>query len=157
MGGRPPRTGGRRSGGTPGRPGRAVRQGTTLRLGMGRRLSSASARPGGAGRHHTERGRALRVAAIQLNSTPDRGRTLETADRLVREAAGRGAGLVLLPEKWPALGTPEETAAAAEPLDGPSLTWAREVARELGIALVAGSVVEHGDERHHNTCVHVGP
>ena len=48
----------------------------------------------------------------------------------------------MLPEKWAVLGTPEETAAGAEPFDGPALAWARATARELGIDLVAGSIAE---------------
>jgi predicted amidohydrolase len=101
----------------------------------------------------------MRAAAVQLTSTPDRGRNLEAADRLTREAAAQGAELVVLPEKWPVLGTPEETAAGAEPLDGPSVAWAREIARELGIDLVAGSLSERveGRDRGANTCVHAGP
>jgi predicted amidohydrolase len=101
----------------------------------------------------------MRAAAVQLSSTPDRDRNLEAADRLTREAAARGAELVVLPEKWPVLGTPEQTAAGAEPLDGPSLTWARATARELGIELVAGSIAERveGAERGANTSVHIGP
>jgi len=102
----------------------------------------------------------MRVAAVQLSSTPDRDRNLEAADRLTRAAAAEGAQLVVLPEKWPVLGTTEQTAAGAEPLaDGPALTWARATARELGIDLVAGSVAERveGAERGANTSVHVGP
>ena len=101
----------------------------------------------------------MRAAAVQLSSTPDRDRNLEAADRLTREAAARGAQLVVLPEKWPVLGTPEQTAAGAEPLDGPALSWARATARELGIDLVAGSVAERreGRERVSNTSVHVAP
>ena len=101
----------------------------------------------------------MRAAAVQLTSTPDRGRNLEAADRLTREAAAQGAELVVLPEKWPVLGTPEETAAGAEPLDGPSVAWARDIARELGIDLVAGSLSERveGRDRGANTCVHAGP
>jgi deaminated glutathione amidase len=101
----------------------------------------------------------MRAAAVQLSSTPDRDRNLEAADRLVRAAAAAGAELVVLPEKWPVLGTPEQTAAGAEPLDGPALSWARGVARELGIDLVAGSLAERvdGAERGANTSVHVGP
>jgi deaminated glutathione amidase len=101
----------------------------------------------------------MRAAAVQLSSTPDRDRNLEAADRLTRAAAAQGAELVVLPEKWPVLGTPEQTAAGAEPLDGAALTWARGAARELGIDLVAGSLAERveGAERGANTCVHVGP
>src|SRR5215218_709962 len=111
----------------------------------------------------------MRAAAVQLSSTPDRDRNLEAADRLTRAAAAEGAELVVLPEKWPVLGTPEQTAAGAEPLDGAALTWARGAARELGIDLVAGSVAERvadstqptssagTSDRGANTSVHIGP
>jgi deaminated glutathione amidase len=101
----------------------------------------------------------LRAAAVQLNSTEDPDRNLATADRLVRAAAGRGAELVVLPEKWNVLGTPEQMVAGAQALDGPAISWARAVARELGIDLVAGSIVERvdGREKTSNTSVHVGP
>jgi predicted amidohydrolase len=101
----------------------------------------------------------VRAAAVQLNSTPDKGRNLETADRLVRRAAAEGAQLVVLPEKWPVLGTGSDLRDGAEPLDGPVVGWARGVARELGIDLVAGSVSERvpGEEKLRNTSLHVGP
>jgi predicted amidohydrolase len=100
----------------------------------------------------------MRAAAVQLNATEDTDRNRATADRLVREAAARGAGLVVLPEKWPALGDGELLRSSAEPLDGPTVSWARAIAAELGIDLIAGSFVELTDEgRHHNTSVHAGP
>ena len=101
----------------------------------------------------------MRVAAVQLTSTADRDRNLATADRLTRAAAAAGSELVVLPEKWAVLGTPEETAAGAEPFDGPALTWASATARELGIDLVAGSIAERvpGQEKSANTSAHVGP
>ncbi|HZV75343.1 MAG TPA: carbon-nitrogen hydrolase family protein [Conexibacter sp.] len=101
----------------------------------------------------------MRAAAIQMNSTGDRARNRATAERLVRAAAADGATLVVLPEKWNVLGTPEQLAAGAEPLDGPSIAWARDVARELMIDLIAGSIVEQVPhrEKHANTSVHVGP
>jgi predicted amidohydrolase len=101
----------------------------------------------------------VRAAAVQLQSTPDRDRNLQTADRLTREAAKAGAELIVLPEKWPALGTPEQTIAAAEPRDGPVVQWATSIAKELGIDLVAGSFTEHvaDDDRERNTSIHVGP
>jgi deaminated glutathione amidase len=99
------------------------------------------------------------AAAVQMTSTADRERNLATADRLTRAAAAAGAELVVLPEKWAVLGTPEETAAGAEPFDGPALGWARAAARELNVDLVAGSIAERvpGREKGSNTSVHVGP
>jgi len=101
----------------------------------------------------------MRAAAVQLTATEDTAHNLATADRLVREAAAQGAQLVVLPEKWTVLGSDAAMDAGAEPLDGPALTWARDAALELGIDLLAGSIVERreGHERHGNTSVHVGP
>jgi predicted amidohydrolase len=101
----------------------------------------------------------VRAAAVQLTATDDTDRNQATADRLTREAAGRGAELVVLPEKWTVLGTAEQIAAGAQPLDGSAITWARRVARELRIDLVAGSIAElvPGHEKTFNTSVHVGP
>jgi predicted amidohydrolase len=101
----------------------------------------------------------MRAAAVQLTATADKARNLATADRLVRAAASDGAQLVVLPEKWPVLGTGAVVRDGAEPLDGPAIAWAREVAAELGIDLVAGSIAERvpGEEKLRNTSVHVGP
>jgi deaminated glutathione amidase len=101
----------------------------------------------------------VRAAAVQLNSTEDTDLNLATADRLVREAASRGGELVVLPEKWTVLGTDEHMAAAAEPLDGRAISWAQSTARELGIDLIAGSILERvpGQEKRANTSVHIGP
>jgi predicted amidohydrolase len=101
----------------------------------------------------------MRAAAVQLNSSEDRDANLAAAEGLVRAAAADGARLVVLPEKFNRLGRPKVLLAEAEALDGPSLTWARALARELGIDLVAGSIVERveGSERGRNTCAHVGP
>jgi predicted amidohydrolase len=64
----------------------------------------------------------------------------------------------VLPEKWNLLGTAEQLAAGAEPLEGRSIALARELARELAIELVAGSIVEQvsGEGRRANTSVHIG-
>ena len=101
----------------------------------------------------------MRAAAVQLTSNQDKDRNLEVADRLTRAAAADGAELVLLPEKFNVLGSAEDYLREAETLDGPTIGWAREAARDLGIDLVAGSITERreGREKLSNTSVHVGP
>lgn len=106
----------------------------------------------------------MRVAAVQLNSTADRAANMAAADRLTRAAAADRARLIVLPEKWTVLGTDEDLRAGAETLDGPAISWARAIARELSIDLVAGSMVElpHADRgsaggKLANTSVHVDP
>lgn len=101
----------------------------------------------------------MRAAAIQMNSTADKQRNLATADRLVRAAAADGATLVVLPEKFNVIGTHEQLVDGAERLDGPTLAWARALARELRIDLVAGSIAERrdGQDKLSNTSVHIGP
>jgi deaminated glutathione amidase len=101
----------------------------------------------------------MRAAAIQLTATDDVAANRATAERLVRGAAAAGAQLVVLPEKWPALGSGAVLRDAAQPLDGPLVAWARALAAELRIDLVAGSFSERvaGAQKLSNTSVHAGP
>lgn len=101
----------------------------------------------------------MRAAAAQLNSTADTEANLAAAERLVVAAAGDGAELVVLPEKWSVLGSAEQLRELAEPLDGPVVTAARGWARTLGIHLLAGSVAERvpGREALSNTSLLIGP
>jgi len=101
----------------------------------------------------------MRAAAVQLNSQADKDRNLEIAEGLVRDAAADGADLVVLPEKWNVLGPAEVLIAGGEPLDGPTISACRAWASELGINLVAGSIVEHveGQDKLSNTSVLIGP
>jgi predicted amidohydrolase len=110
----------------------------------------------------------LKVAAVQLNSTADEAANLVTADRLARAAAAEGAQLIVLPEKWSVLGGDDDLRAGAQTLDGPAVSWACRLARELRIDLVAGSIVERRADRDEragreedaplaNLSVHIGP
>jgi predicted amidohydrolase len=99
----------------------------------------------------------MRVAVVQMRSTADRAANIATATELVARAAGHGAALIVLPEKWPFIHGPR-TAEGAEPLDGPSLAAARGWAREHGVAVLAGSVIEsRADGLPCNTSVLIDP
>ncbi len=98
----------------------------------------------------------MRAAALQLNSTNDKARNLETAQRLVRAAAGDGAELIVLPEKWNLLGGAADLEEGAEELEGgPTIAAVRSWAAELGVDLLAGSIAERvpGQDRCFNTSV----
>jgi deaminated glutathione amidase len=101
----------------------------------------------------------LRAAAIQLNSNADKQRNLEIAERLVRRAAADGARLLVLPEKFNVLGSEDQLRAGAEDLSGPTLTLVGKLAAELGVWIVAGSIVEkiEHDDKLRNTSVLVSP
>jgi len=90
----------------------------------------------------------LRVACVQLTSGPDKAANLETVERLVGDAAATGAELVVLPEKWNAIGPPDVLHAAAESLDGgESIEAMGAWAARHGITLVGGSITESRDGR----------
>ena len=101
----------------------------------------------------------MRAAAVQLNSNEDKDRNLARADRLTRAAAADGADLVVLPEKFNVLGSHDAYRANAEALDGPTVGWAREPARELRHRPRGGLVrrAREGHDKLGNTSVHVGP
>jgi predicted amidohydrolase len=102
----------------------------------------------------------MRAAAVQLNARADKAANLEKADRLVRRAAADGASLVVLPEKWTAIGTGDDLRAAAEGIGaGEATAWAAQTAQALGIELVAGSISERveGEDKLRNTSLHYGP
>jgi predicted amidohydrolase len=98
----------------------------------------------------------LRVACVQLTSRSDKAANLEKAERLVAKAAATGADLVVLPEKWNAIGDGEVLHAAAETLEsGESAEAMSSWARTHGVTLVGGSITERreGREKLSNTSV----
>ncbi|WP_236540429.1 carbon-nitrogen hydrolase family protein [Spiractinospora alimapuensis] len=82
----------------------------------------------------------MKVAVAQFAPTEDKTANLRTAEGLVRQAAERGARVVVLPEytMFTAPRTDTRFVTAAEPLDGPFMTGLRGIARRLGLVVVAG-------------------
>lgn len=99
----------------------------------------------------------MRVAAIQMCSTPEKGRNLETAAGLIAEAAGTGANFVALPELFNLWGSGAQIREGAESLDGSTITWACKQAAELRIVLLAGSITERstqdGEHLYNTSCL----
>jgi predicted amidohydrolase len=102
----------------------------------------------------------MRAAAVQMNSNAERERNLANAVTLVRAAAADGATLVVLPERFDVRGDTADYERAAEPLrSSRTAAWASDLARELGIDLIAGSTSERreGRDKPSNTSLHLGP
>ncbi|GAA5185268.1 carbon-nitrogen family hydrolase [Rugosimonospora acidiphila] len=109
----------------------------------------------------------VRVSCLQLRPLPetaDGERYLESVLGQIRDAAGDGADLVVLPELWyPGYFAFDGYAAAATTPSGPLPTRLARLAGTLGITLHIGSLVEagatgaDGRPRLHNTSLVFGP
>jgi predicted amidohydrolase len=99
------------------------------------------------------------AAAVQMSSGPDRAANLERAQALVREAAGRGAALVVLPEVFAWRGSRAAEGTAIEPIPGPTTETMAALARSCGVHLCAGSILEStaGEQRAYNSSCLFGP
>lgn len=83
-----------------------------------------------------------RVSAIQMVSSADIQSNMSTAGRLIAEAAGRGAGLVVLPENFAVLdGGPQAQFAEREgDLTAPLQGLLSRLALQYGVWLVGGTI-----------------
>ena len=93
----------------------------------------------------------MQVALCQMRSGEDVETNVALAERLLREAADGGADIAALPEVFTYLGSSAGRAAAAEPVPGPTSDRLAAIARERGMWIVGGSVIERDGERIHNT------
>lgn len=99
----------------------------------------------------------MKVAAIQFRCSGDHDADRQRAAGLVRDAAAQGAALVVLPELFASLARTATMRANAEPIGGPTVQWARSLARATGITLVPGSFVEREGDLRFNTSCAIGP
>ncbi|HRI19275.1 MAG TPA: nitrilase-related carbon-nitrogen hydrolase, partial [Burkholderiaceae bacterium] len=84
----------------------------------------------------------LRLAAVQMVSTPEIGRNLDAARRLIAQAAAAGAQLVALPEYFCLMGRADrdKLAVAEAPGEGPIQAMLAGAARAHRIWLVGGTL-----------------
>ena len=94
-----------------------------------------------------------------MSSTPEKAENMETAERLIREAVSAGAGLVALPELWSCHGLEKVYRENAEPVPGPTTEFLGGLARELGVFVLGGSILEGGpgDQKLRNTSAFFDP
>lgn len=103
----------------------------------------------------------MKVAVLQMVSTPDVAQNLEGAQRLVAQAAAQGAELLVLPEYFCGMGLHDtDKFAWAETLgDGPIQAAMARWARTHGVWLVGGTVPLRSQQPHRvrNTCLLFDP
>lgn len=106
--------------------------------------------------------RGMKIAAVQMVSTPEVAANLQAADRLVAEAVRAGARLVALPEYFCLMGRrdTDKLGVSEEPGRGPIQAFLAGAARRHGIWLVGGTLpmrVPGRSDRVRNTCLVHGP
>jgi predicted amidohydrolase len=100
----------------------------------------------------------MNVAAVQFFATPFAlERNLQTAERLIREAARNGMQVVVLPELFNTgyVYTPRLFAAAEEE-SGPTVQWLKRLSTELNI-LIGGAMLMREDKRFYDVFVLAEP
>lgn len=104
---------------------------------------------------------SVRVAVLQMVSGDDLDHNLTQAEALLRQAAAEGAEFALLPEYFYLMPADERArvALAAPVSDHPLLAWAQELARELGIWILAGTLPLESNEpgKMHNSSLLIDP
>jgi predicted amidohydrolase len=89
----------------------------------------------------------LRAACVQFQARPEKADNIREMAPFIAEAAGRGADIVLLPEKWNAwLDGPSLRPLAERPDGGETMDAMAAWARDLRINLVGGSIAMTGED-----------
>jgi N-carbamoylputrescine amidase len=101
--------------------------------------------------------RRFRLGAVQMRMSGDTAANFDAAVAGVREAAARGAKLVVLPELFRSLyfcqSEDHAQFALAEPIPGPSTEALGKLARELDVVIVASLFERRAAGLYHNTAV----
>jgi predicted amidohydrolase len=99
------------------------------------------------------------AAAVQMLACSDKAANMDEARRWIHTAAAEGARLVVLPEVFIWRGNKRDERESAETIPGPTSKELAALARELGIYLLGGSILESipGSEKAYNTSLLFGP
>ena len=99
------------------------------------------------------------AAAVQMLASDDKAANFKEAEHWIRQAATNGARVIALPEVFIWRGTKKLERESAEPIPGPTSTAMAGLAQELGIYLLAGSILEEipGSAKAYNTSLLTDP
>jgi deaminated glutathione amidase len=99
------------------------------------------------------------AAAVQMLASADKEANLQEAERWIREACSRGAQIVALPEVFNWRGDREQERKMAEPVPGRTSDRMADLAKELKIHLLSGSILEEapGNNKAYNTSLVFDP
>lgn len=95
--------------------------------------------------------RGVKLAALQMISGPDVAANLAEAERLLADAAQRGAELALLPEYFALISADERAklALAEVPGQGPLQAFLQRMARQHGVWLIGGTLPLQASDAEH--------
>lgn len=99
----------------------------------------------------------FRLAVVQLQVSSVKADNLSRVRRLVKEAAGQGSKVVLLPECFNSPYGTSYFSTYAEKIPGESTQVLSEVAKENKLYLVGGSIPEEDGGMLYNSCAVFGP
>ncbi|XP_050690988.1 omega-amidase NIT2-like isoform X2 [Eriocheir sinensis] len=99
----------------------------------------------------------LRIALVQMAVGEVKTKNVARAVQLIKEAAGGGAQLVVLPECFNSPYGTNHFPKYAEPVPGESTTALGDAAKKFGVFVVGGSVPEREGDKLYNTCTVWGP
>jgi N-carbamoylputrescine amidase len=104
---------------------------------------------------------SFRIGLVQMSCSLDPNENLAKAEWKIREAAGKGAQVICLPELFRSQYFCREENAAlfalAEPIPGPSTQALGKLARELKAVIVASLFERRASGLYHNTVAVLGP
>lgn len=93
----------------------------------------------------------FKIALCQLKGSYDKEESRQTVRKYVTEAAANGAEVICLPEMWDCPYSNDYFREYAETADGETVKFMSELAAELGIYLIGGSISELDDDKVYNT------
>ncbi|KUG04672.1 nitrilase/cyanide hydratase and apolipoprotein n-acyltransferase [hydrocarbon metagenome] len=84
----------------------------------------------------------LSIALCQMMTGPSKTENLARADKMIEQACQRDVDLIILPEVFNSPYQADLFPAYAEPYPGPTTEFLSRTAREKGVAIVGGSIIE---------------